>query len=83
MTVLTGLLLIMGFVLIQKAVRRKDRKKYAITQTVIEKNRLNEYMMEKVVLSTEAGKDIRIFPVSYTHLDVYKRQLLYAGAEAD
>lgn len=61
MTVLTGLLLIMGFVLIQKAVRRKDRKKYAITQTVIEKNRLNEYMMEKVVLSTEAGKDIRIF----------------------
>lgn len=61
MAVLTGLLLIMGFVLIQRAVRRKDRKKYAITQTEIEKNRLNEYMMEKVVLSTEAGKDIRIF----------------------
>ncbi|WP_455617669.1 ABC transporter ATP-binding protein [Eisenbergiella sp.] len=61
MAVLTGMLLFMGFILIQRAVRQKDRKKYAITQTVIEKNRLNEYMMEKVVLSTEAGKDIRIF----------------------
>lgn len=60
-TVLIWILLTIGLVLVQRVIRRKNRKKYAITHTAIEDNRVNEYMMENVVLSTEAGKDIRIF----------------------
>lgn len=43
------------------SIREQGNKKQKIYKEHEDENRLNDYMMNKVVLSIEAGKDIRIF----------------------
>ncbi|MDO4292590.1 MAG: ABC transporter ATP-binding protein [Eubacteriales bacterium] len=44
-----------------RSVRRQGRNRVSIHKEHADENRLNDYMMNHVVLSIEAGKDIRIF----------------------
>ena len=60
-TLLAAAALIGSLLLNHWSVRRQGKRKGAIHREHEDENRLNDYMMDEVVLSTEAGKDIRIF----------------------
>lgn len=53
--------LLFSLLLNQWSVRRQGARRQAIHFEHEDENRLNDYMMDEVVLSNEAGKDIRIF----------------------
>ena len=60
-TLLAAAALIGSLLINHWSVRQQGRKRRAIHNEHEDENRLNDYMMDEVVLSTEAGKDIRIF----------------------
>ena len=60
-TLLAAAALIGSLLLNHWSVRQQGKKRRAIHNEHEDENRLNDYMMDEVVLSTEAGKDIRIF----------------------
>ena len=60
-TLLAAAALIGSLLLNHWSVTRQGMRKGAIHREHEDENRLNDYMMDEVVLSTEAGKDIRIF----------------------
>lgn len=59
--VLFIVILVFCLVMIYKFVRKHGEIRVAISKEHEDENRLNDYMMSEVVLSTDAGKDIRIF----------------------
>lgn len=60
-TLLAAAALIGSLLLNHWSVTRQGMRKGAIHREHEDENRLNDYMMDEVVLSTEAGKNIRIF----------------------